>query len=85
MKEDFKLMEEGLIKERDKLLRKHPDLIKFQLEIDEILARMESKDPALRASKLTKMLISKMLTELLPANDELRKLQERIQALEDAA
>lgn len=85
MKENFKLMEEGLIKERDRLLRKHPDLIKFQLEIDEILARMESKDPALRASKLTQMLISKMLTELLPANDELRKLQERIQALEDAA
>ena len=85
MKENFKLMEEGLIKERDKLLKKHPDLIKYQLEIDEILNRLNTDCPNERAHRLTQMLLSKMITELLPANDELRKLQERIQALEDAA
>ncbi len=85
MKENFKLMEEELIKERDLLLRKHPDLIKFQVEIDEILSRMEEKDPTLRATKLNQMLISKLLTELLPENDELILLQDKIMELENAA
>lgn len=85
MKEDYKLMEEGLLKERDRLLKKYPELIKFQLEIDAVMAEYESKDSTFRAQKLTELLVSKMITELIPANEKLREIQERIKAMEDAA
>lgn len=85
MKENFKLMEEALIRERDKLLRKHPELIRFQLEIDNILDKLEDQAPEQRAQKLSEMLLEKVVLELLPANDELRKLQQRIKVLEEAA
>ena len=74
-----------LIKERDKLLKCHPELISYQLEIDNVLDQLENQSAQNRAHKLTQMLLSKVAKELLPANNELLKLRKRIKALEDAA
>jgi hypothetical protein len=66
----------ALLKERDKLLLKNPDLISYQMEIDRILSELDPDDPLAKVEKLNELLLHKFTYELLPAREYLRMLQE---------
>lgn len=79
---DEKLINE-LLKERDELLRSHPELLKYQLEIDKKLAGIS--DPVQRAQLLFQALMVKLREELIPAQQELQKLKLQTKELERVA
>jgi len=78
MKENYDLMLEGLLKEKELLLKSNPELQTFQDEIDLIL-ESEGDDAISRCKKLIGMLMHKMQFELLPARYHLNRLKNKVE------
>lgn len=70
--EQEKLIQD-LLKERDELLRKHPELLKVQLEIEASLAEID--DPVQRAQILFQKLLLKLKEEFIPAQKKLAEIK----------
>ena len=77
MKENYELMLHGLLREKENLLKKNPELQEYQDEIDSQLSTV-GDDPLLRCEKLVEMLMHKMQYELLPAKNHAFKLRNKL-------
>ena len=84
MKIDNKIILEALIMERDRLLRKEPELLKYQLEIDAIL-REVGDDFNKRMIVLNQLMFLKVKNELIPAREKLKETLLNITDFDEAA
>jgi predicted nuclease with TOPRIM domain len=71
---------EELLKERDQLLKKNPELIKYQIEIDACLDNIT--EPIERTKALMKRLSQKVGEEFEPAKTRLGLLADQVARLE---
>ena len=69
-----------LLKERDELLRNHPELRKMQMEIDQVLANVGS-NPHRRARALHLILQEYVRTCFLPAMSSMIQLLQSLRTL----
>jgi hypothetical protein len=84
MKIDNKILLEALLLERDRLLKKEPALLKYQLEIDDILKEIGT-DFNKRMAVLNKLMFMKINGELIPAREKLKEILFNITDVDDAA
>tara|TARA_B110000046_G_C12602022_1_gene237238 strand:- start:35 stop:289 length:255 start_codon:yes stop_codon:yes gene_type:complete len=84
MKIDNKILLEALLLERDRLLKKEPALLKYQLEIDDILKEIGT-DFNKRMAVLNKLMLMKINEELIPAREKLKEILFNITDVDDAA
>jgi hypothetical protein len=84
MKVDNKILLEALLLERDRLLKKEPALLKYQLEIDDILKEIGT-DFNKRMDVLNKLMFLKINLELIPAREKLKEILLNITDVDDAA
>lgn len=84
MKIDNKIILEALIMERDRLLKKEPELLKYQLEIDAILKEV-GDDFNKRMIVLNQLMFMKVKNELIPAREKLKEILLNITDIDEAA
>jgi hypothetical protein len=84
MKIDNKIILEALIMERDRLLKKEPELLKYQLEIDAILKEV-GDDFNKRMIVLNQLMFMKVKNELIPAREKLKETLLNITDFDEAA
>ena len=84
MKIDNKILLEALLLERDRLLKKEPALLKYQLEIDDILKEIGT-DFNKRIAVLNKLMSMKINRELIPAREKSKEILFNITDVDDAA
>jgi len=84
MKIDNDIFLEALLLERDRLLKKEPALLKYQLEIDDILKEIGT-DFNKRIAVLNKLMSMKINRELIPAREKSKEILFNITDVDDAA
>jgi hypothetical protein len=78
MKENNDKIIEGLLLEREELLKAFPKLRKFQDQIEDELDHA-GRGPLERAAKVNQLLVDKMATDLLPAVATLNKIKNKLE------
>ena len=85
MKVNYTILLQALLLERDRLLSRNPELIKYQLEFDSTVSDCPNGSIE-RLEKFNELLSRKLKNELIPATNKLRELQKRMDIIiEDAA